>query len=424
MLRSIALIAPGLALSTGVANADVNRCSSAPADLAYDGSLFQDMTGDTGWVPSGSAAQVRLTGRLAGETKVAMGLSPTMCWPNNIQLTAPGRAGTGMLDFAYGGELHLFAQIHTSILGESIDWSGEIPVPIVPTDLMLANTQAFDPTLLPGAANDHVQASDTTSPITVLNTDVIGDYIDIVGISGGLHVDVTGAMTTSYRTNSVVIRGASIEQADGQATTSAPRDGFWAAETTPISALGTVTYAPSLVFTIAFDIKILGVRVVNYTLASVTMPLPSVDSDITLSAADANIPLPKAAPLAGAQVDFATGSSQPLAIQNLGEAPLMIEATTPPVGVTAAPLTIAPGQTGNLVITATADAFAAGSAQLVVATNDPGQPSIDITLGTDIGGTSTTDPEGVSGGGCNAGRGGGLAVGLALLALTRRRRVR
>src|SRR5262245_39762487 len=158
------------ATSSQRAAADVTRCSGANADLMYQGTLLAPISGDTGWLPSGSKAQLRLTGRVAGQPTVAMGLSPTACWDGGLMLTAPGRVGTGLLDFAYGAELHLFGQIHASVLGIHYDWMGEIPIPILPTDLMLANTQAFDPSLLPGSPVDHVSGSDTTSPITVLST--------------------------------------------------------------------------------------------------------------------------------------------------------------------------------------------------------------------------------------------------------------
>ena len=416
------IVAITLAVGLGrSASADVTRCSSGNADLSYNDTAFQAMTGDTGWVPSGSVAQLRITGRLAGQTTVAMGLQPTLCWPSQAQVTAPGVAGTGMLDYAYGGELHLYGQIHTSVLGEQIDWSGEIPVPLLPTDLMLANTAAFDPALLSGAAIDHVSASDTTSPITVLSTDVIGDYIDIPGISGGLQLNVTGAMTTSYHTTDISLGTAAISQDGANASVSMPAG---ASLDLPVVAHGVVTYAPSLIFSIAFDVKILGIRVVNYTLASVAMPLPTIDDNITLSADAAHIALPKLAPLAGARVDFASGTSQSLALQNVGEAALMIDASSLPAGITVAPMTIAPGQTGNLVIAATPDALAGGTVEIVVGTNDPSQPTMSITLGTDIGGTSSGSDSSEAAGGCNAGRGAGLPLGLALLALAFRRRRR
>ena len=133
-----------------------------------------------------------------------------------------GRAQAGMLDFAYGAELHLFAQVHTSVLGHQFDWSGEVPLP---TDYLVGHTTTFDPTLLPGAAVDHASGSDTTSPITLLSTDLIGDYIGIPGISGGLHLDAVGALTTSYRTTQVGLGDGGSPRSMARSASRRPRPG-------------------------------------------------------------------------------------------------------------------------------------------------------------------------------------------------------
>jgi hypothetical protein len=325
-----------------------------------------------------------------------------------------------MLDFAYGAELHLFAQVHTSVLGHQFDWSGEIPLP---TDYLVGHTTTFDPTLLPGAAVDHASGSDTTSPITLLSTDLIGDYIGIPGISGGLHLDAVGDLTTSYRTTQVGLGGAMIGSVDGAAAITTPANGFGAALDLPAAANGVVTYNPALTFNAGFNIKILGITVTNFTLYSMTVPLPHVDDPIVLGGEPAHIPLPKAPVLAGAHADFATGTSQTLAIHNTGEAPLMIEGTSSTVGVTAALVTIAPGADGAVTLVAPADV---ADGEIVLATNDPAQPSVTVSVGRDIGGTGMPDDgddDAVGHSGCNAGgRQGGLIVIAALGLVLRRRR--
>ncbi|HET9992618.1 MAG TPA: hypothetical protein VFQ65_28990, partial [Kofleriaceae bacterium] len=186
----------------------------------------------------------------------------------------------------------------------------------------------------------------------------------------------------------------------------------------PAAASGVVTYNPALTFDVGFNVKILGISVANFTLYSMTVPLPQVDDPIVLGGDQAHIPLPKAPPLAGAHVDFASGATQTLAIHNAGEAPLMIEGSS--AGVSAPLVTIAPGQDGTLGLTATA-AFSDGD--LVLATNDPNQPSVTITVGRDIGGTGLPgDDDAVEHSGCNAGGQQGGALALALLAILRRRR--
>ncbi len=418
-MRHLGLLAlTSASLISHPAAADVTRCAGADADLHYHATDFAEMNGDTGWVPSGSPAQVRVTGRIIGETTVAMGMHPTVCWPSEMNLSVPGRTGAGLLDFAYGAELHLYAQIHTSVLGNAIDWEGEIPVPIpaIPTDLMLAGTTTFDP-----SATATPAASDTTGAVTVLSTNLIGNLIGITGISGGLHLEVTGGLTTSYRTTSLMT-GAGEMSAD-PLSVPAPGAGYGAAIEMPLSATGRITYAPSLTFTIAFDVKILGIRVVNWKLFSVPMGLPSIDRDVMLPSDGAHIGLPKASSLAGARIDFSAGAIQRLAVHNAGEAPLMLEASQLPEGVAMTPVTIAPGADGTINVIASDTAVTNGTSQLMLTTNDPGQATVLVTLGRDIGGTGTDDGDGVEHAGCNTGAGGaGLIVALAALGLRRRRR--
>jgi MYXO-CTERM domain-containing protein len=392
-------------------HADVTRCSSADATVAYQDVWFDEMSGDTGWFPANAAAQLKLTGRIAGHTKVVLGLAPTACWTGPMSVTMPARAGE--LDFAYGAELHLFAQIHTSILGNQIDWSGELPLP---ADFLLGKKTAFESTLLPGSPTDRVSGTDTTSPLTLLSTNLIGNFIDVPGISGGLHLDAVGRLTTTYRTNRIVVATSPIETAAGAVAFAAPTEGFGATLEVPLAASGTLHYAPALTFNVGFNVKILGISVINFQLFSATLPLPQLDQPIDLAGDAAVVPLPKAQALAGAQVDFSAGAIQQLTIHNVGKAPLMLEPTNVPPGVTAQPLTIGPGSDGLFALSASAEAVAS-SAELVLVTNDPSQPSVTITLGRDIGGTGMPDELGESSG-CNASGGaGGGAGGLALMLL-------
>src|SRR5262245_38233502 len=70
-------LALAVLLTAHVAHTDVTRCAASDIDVRYQHALFDEITGDTGWFPQGYDAQLRLTGRIAGETKVSMGLRPT-----------------------------------------------------------------------------------------------------------------------------------------------------------------------------------------------------------------------------------------------------------------------------------------------------------------------------------------------------------
>ena len=406
----------------GLARADVTRCAGADADVTFAATDLTQHSGDTGWFPEGEAAQLRLTGIVTGKTTVAMGLHPTACWPDKMSVTAPGRPQTGLLDSEYGAQIHLYGQIHTSILGEAIDWSGEIKIPFVPNDLLLAGTTTFDPTLLAGSDQTSVSVSDTTSPVVVLSSGLLTDIIDIVGISGGLDINVTGQMTTVYSTSAISFANAPISTVDGAVTATAPDGGFGTSLSLPISATGVVHYEPSLIFAVNFYVRILGVSVINTTLASVTMPLSPIDRSITLDGGTVDVPLPHLQHVP-ATLGFATGASQQLALRNSGTAPLMLELTNPPAGVTAQSITIAPGADGTITVTAADPTMVAGA--LAFSTNDPNHASLSVALdAATTGQTNEPDPTPESEhAGCNAGRGAGaLPIALIGLALVRRRR--
>ena len=426
-MRRPAPLALAALATAGAAHAEPYRCSTADADLAFDGVDVAELTGDTGWFPSGYAAQVRIAGRVAGQTFVAMGLQPTLCWDGGgerMTATLPGRAGTGLLDVAYGAEVHLYGHIDTTVLGIHVFWEGEIPIPFIPEDLILADTGAFDPAL-----GDSASVYDTTDPIPLLSTDVIGALISITGISGGLYLDVSGAMATTYAPNAMTAGDASITTAGGSAEVPRPDPGWGPAVELPLGVDGLVRYEPSLIFTIGLDIKIFGIRVVDYQLFGVPLALPAIDRRVAM-AGGAHVPLPELAALGeGARIDFATGPTQELAIANRGEAPLSIEVAAAPPGITTDPIaTLAAGAESRLRVTASAEAMTAGTlGPLVLATSDPDHPTLSVALGVDVGGSDQGDPiDPEPSAGCAAGGGDGgmilvLVLGLSLTGCTRRR---
>jgi hypothetical protein len=420
-MRNALLVAAAVFTSSSTARADVTRCATGDAAVAYSVDDLPTQSGDTGWFPSGSVAQLRLSGEIVGKTAVAMSLAPTTCWRQTMLVATPGEARTGMLDVEYGAALHLFGQIHTSVLGQSISWSGEIPIPFIPTDLLLAGTTSFDPILLPDSTVKSASVSDTTDPITVISSNVLGDLIDITGISGGLYVTVQGAMTSTYTTTAVTIGSSSITSATGSAAVPTPEAGFGPVLSLPASATGNLHYAPSLVFAANFDVKILGIKVVNWQIATVSMPLSAIDRPITLTGSGAQIGLPHIDTVPQ-QLGFATGASQPLQLHNGGAAPLMIELASGPGGVSAEAITIAPGADGIVQVTA-ADPSSVGSAPLLLSTNDPNNPTLTIGLDPSSSGQSDTPPSDEPSG-CNAGggRSSALLVGFVLVALVKRRR--
>ena len=408
------IIAGLLLLASTTAQADVTRCSDIPADVAYDATDLPEATGDTGWFPSDSDVQLRITGQMIGETHVGMGLQPTACWTasGDMMVTARPREATGVLSSQYGADVHLYGQVHTSVLGYDIDWSGELPVPYI-GDLLIAGTAAFDPAFAP------VSVSDQTNPITILSTNLLSSIIDITGISGGLALQVKGAMMTTYQTTSIALAGGTITGDTAPVALAAPDTGYGPTLAATPTVSGVVTYAPSLVFDVSVNVSILHVSVVNYELFDVSLPLPSFDRQVTLTGAGAAIPLPKLGSVPDA-LGFASGGSQTLHVTNTGAAPLMIAQVSAPTGVSVAAVTIAPGGEGDVVVAAT-DITMLDTSPLVLETNDPSHGSITIALSSTADGEMDEQPVGHAGG-CST---GGTASPLALLAvalLLRRRR--
>jgi hypothetical protein len=423
-MRAFAAVFALIPLIPAVAHAD-DRCSEAPVDLAWTGNDLAEISGDTGWFPASSSAQLRLTGRIAGQTAVASGVTTEACWTRDATMTGTiaGRPTSGLLDVAYGAELRLYGRIDTTVLGKPIHWEGEIPIPAIPEDLIIAGTSTFDP--LAASTDVDASVSDTTHAVPIMSTDLLSNLISITGITGGLRIVATGQMTTTYRTGAVHLGDAAASAGDALAI-ARPDGGFEGSLDLPVAIDGVVRYAPTLTFGVRFYVRILGIRVVDYELFDVPMTLPAHDRPIRLEAdGPTHLGLPVLDGIGdGAQLDFADGATQTLAIHDRGDHPLVLAIEQAPPGISLDVTTIDANADGRLQVTASDEALAAlaaSSATLVLETNDPDQPTVEVALGVDIGGT---DPGDLGAGGCSAGGAAGWPVALVLLALGRRKRRR
>lgn len=402
------------------AAAEVDRCATADADLAWTGTDLAEIAGDTGWFPSGSVAQLRLGGRVVGQTAVEAGVVARACWGENMQATLAGRPGTGFLYAAYGAEVTLKGRIHTRVLGNDIDWEGNIPLPYIPMDLLLEGQTTFDPAIDPAKI---ARVFDSTDPITLLSTDVIGNLISITGISGGLALTVAPTMATSFRVKKAKLADGTIDAPDDKVTLDGP---FGAGRDLALQAEGLVRYEPALRFGAALRVKILGISVVDWTIATISMPLPALERTIKLTGEPARLPLPVLDGIGdGARMDFASGTVQELRVKNLGERMLSLEPKAAAGGALVSRLDIPPGGEDVLrVFVADPAAFDGGPLAITLATNDPDRGDVQIQLGREVGGTAPgTPPQDGTAGGCAAGGGSsGIAAGLVVLLVIRRRR--
>lgn len=417
MLRPTLAVLPlvlGLAMPTVRAD-ELSKSSSADTDLAFNGNDFIELSGDTGWFPSGFVAQLRVTAKVAGHTNVTAGYRATAYWDDEMQAGLAPVPSTGYLDVAYGAELALFGRIHTTVLGYTINWEGQIPIPWIPEDLLIAGAGSFDPRL----DTFGVYVSDSTDPVTVLSTDAIAQFISVGSISGGLYVSVQGSMTSTYRAKKVSFAGGTVAAAEDRITLDQPTGGFHGNLSLPVAIDGTVKYQPKLTFAAGLDIKIFGIRVVDWHLGSIPMTLPSLDRNIKLGGSPAVVLLPELDGIGdGARMDFESASTQFLHVKNTGEGPLQVMPVSVPAGIQVAGVTLEGHGELDLRITVSDGALAAGSTNLQFTTNDPDRPVVQIQLGMHVGGTDPGTPPEIApaGGGCSAG-GGGQRFGMLLLGL-------
>ncbi len=427
MLRTHLAVLP-LALAIAIPEAraeDLTKSASADTDLAFAGNDFVDWSADTGWFPSGFVAQLRLKATIAAHTYVNAGYRATAYWDDEMQANLAPVAGSGYLDVAYGAELALYGRIHTTVLGYEINWEGQIPIPWIPEDLLISGAGAFDPRL----DTFGVYVADQTAPITILSTDAIAQVISLGGISGGLYVSMQAGMRATYRAKKISFAGSVVDAVEDRVTIDQPTGGFHSNLSLPTQVEGTVKYAPTLTFAAGFDLKIFGVRVVDWTIGSVPVVLPGIDRAVKLTGDAPNVLLPELDGIGdGARMDFESASTQFLHIKNTGLGPLQLIPLSPPAGISVVPVTLEGKDELDLRITVSEGALAAGSTNIQFATNDPDRPIVQIQLGMAVGGTDPGTPPEIAPeeGGCSAG-GGGQSIGLLLIGLalvTKRRRVR
>lgn len=421
--RCIAVSFAVIVAGPSLAAAEVNRCATADTDVAYAGTDITELAGDTGWFPSGFVAQLRLTARVQGHTNVAAGYQARGCWDGDMEAGLAGRAESGYFDVAYGADVHLYGRIHTTILGYTYNWEGEIKLPYIPNDLMLEGTTVFNPRLDTGG----VSVSDATSPITLLSTDTLSNIISIAGISGGLRVTMTPSMTSTYRATKTSFNGSTVDAEADRIAIEQPGTGFHSTLQLPLAVDGKVRYAPTLTFAATFDVSILGYRVVDWHLGSVAMNLPALERSVKLEGEPAVLLLPEVDGIGiGARMDFSAAPVQSLRVKNLGEGTLELAPTLIPAGVIVDRLSIPGNGETELRVTLADTALESGSAQLILATNDPDRPSVTIELGKNVGGTDPGEPPVIGeDGGCSTGSGqrsGIMLLMMAVMISIRRRR--
>lgn len=427
-------------------------CFAEDADWLWRDELFDTIDFDSGWVPSGSPLQLRLTFHLAGTTEIEMGGTPTVSWPPPLELVVPGRNGTGRFLIDYGLEIRAFFRFDVEVAGIRYTFEDEIDIPFIPADLRFFDEMMFDPFLLPPSAG--VMLDDRTDPFELASLD-LGSFVGIPGVGGGLRLDAEGELRASYRSTEIVVRDA----ASGTVppilmelgTTEIPPDsaaGYGGSRDLYIHPEGVLGYEGAIVFSSTVFLDVLGVDF-DFPIAEIPIDIIELMNDVIFDEVLVHVPLPDIA-VSPAEIDFGAvlageSLSMPLRIENLGEAELEVD-FRPVTSFTPAvrSVDLAPSAFTNVQIVFSPAMEGPIDELLVLETNDPDAPLVMVRLlgegvlpaRMDAGpdafmpdagpGDAGVDASraGVSGGGCGCrtATGGDAFAGLMLLLVFVRRR--
>ena len=443
---------PALASAEEVAEPcepDALMCQAGP--VAFHEELELPIQGgfDTGWVPQGSPLQVHFWAQLYASTFVDLAGELETSWPEALALEAVPTPGAGALGIHYGVDIGGEAMVQVEVLGQTYSWTGDIPY-VPQFDFQVENQTTFDPW-----AFDGVTVGGSTMQETLFQVDVTSFIgIDIPGLSGGIELDVMMDLDATYRTEQIrvlepdgmLVAGGAILSASPPVTNALYLGG--PSVEYDVQPVGTIVYDGTLHLIPAFYIDTIGP---DFSIPVADIPIPfSIDQkNFPFDAARVHVPLPDIelpaddAPPSGGEFDLPdngldfgqvwVGTSAPLALEihNLGEAKLVASAAAsdPAFVLAASELTLTPGAKASFIVNFEPTTEGDFSATLVLASNDPDEPTREVTLrgvavpqGEDLGPTVPAEVLDEDDDGCNCrsagtSRGSGAALGFAALAL-------
>lgn len=358
-------------------------CYAEDADWFWRDQLFDTIDFDSGWVPSGSPLQLRLTFHLAGNTEIEMGGTPTTRWPPPLELIVPGRPGTGRFMIDYGLEIRAFFRFDVEVAGIRYTFEDEIDIPFIPEDLRFFDELMFDPFLLPDSTG--VMLSDRTDPFALVELDLAG-FVGIPGVGGGLRLDAEGELRADYRSTAIVVRDADPILMELGATEIGPDSvaGYGAAKDLFIHPEGVLGYEGSIIFSPTVFLDVVGVDF-DFPLAEIPIDIVELMNNVVFDDVMIHVPLPDIA-VSPSEIDFGPvmagdSNTMSLRVENLGEAPLEVRfvpvssfepasrmITLPPSSFSSVEIEFSPAMEGPIDET------------LVLETNDPDSPMVMVRL--------------------------------------------
>jgi hypothetical protein len=372
---------------------DAVGCNLTDVDFEYHHDAFAGAGFDTGWIPSSGAIQLRFALALTGRTDVTMGGTVVTSWPPALDTQVVGRPGTGHLGMNYGVTLVAQLRFHASILGASYSWEGSIPTPAILSDLAAVAETTFNPFALPGDILRPVTVSDSSARFHLISYGLTDDIISIPGLNGGIAIDMEGALSTSYQTNSIVIANAdSIVATDGHSRVfpeEGATEGFGAFKNIVLHPDGTLAYDGTITLYPTVFITLLGFDF-DYDIAEIPIHFGAGGMEVMFADDIAHVPLPDV-DFSVSSVDFgtveaATTEHRTLTIGNAGEAPLELSPRGLRNGFNAPrdTIVIMPGESEELDVTFLSTTPGSASSNLQIDTNDPDAPLLFVRLSASV----------------------------------------
>lgn len=438
-------------------------CETAPIAFSKEIVLPIQAGFDTGWVPQGSPLQVHLFAQLYANSRVDLAGYLETTWPDALTVAAYPQPGAGYMGIHYGVEIGAEAMVSVTVLGQTYTWQGDIPG-VPQFDFQVEEAGTFDPWAFDGVSIDGSTMEATLFQVSA--TDFIG--VNIPGLDGGFELNTYIELKATYQTDAIeVVRNPGEAPLEGGDITSMDLVTFdtYAGEPGVDYAarpVGHIVYEGTLHLIPAFYIETIGPDF-SIPIADIPIPFSFSQDEWTFDWAEVHVPLPDIEiGTEGPDVDpelvsvvdlgeVAIGDmkSSTVAFSNVGEQRLIgtpaFTPTTPEempmFNVAAALFDVQPGAEGTVQVTFSATEPGEFEDELVLASNDPDEPSRRILFKArvpqvDIPSDDDDDdgddgPQGdffAQGGGCScdgpgaAGTQTGAGIFLVLLALAASRR--
>lgn len=410
------------------------QCERAAFTVSKSEKIDGDFDFDTGWLPKDSPIQVRLYSFLHGRTRVDMSGTVDATWPSAVRVTPRGTNGTGLLAIDDGVVAKAQARFKVTVGGKDYGWEGDIPgVPSV--DFASAVSTNFDPFAWKGGPMGPSLAG-KTKELDLYKVPLTDSIIPIPGIEGGFELRGQGEFDASYVSTRIafdeLVAKGSIADVDPTHAFTDVLISSSAAFDTSMFVHGELTRQMNLHFIPAFYFKIL-TETFALDLVDVPVPLPATTKDWDFDPVALHVPLPrievKPNPIDLGDIPLDQPTAILATVFDTGEAKLVLDATSPDVVLSTFHLDVDGGSSDAIRGVLTPKAPGPIETKIVVTSNDPLVPKLEIKIVANGAAAATVPDDGTgAAGSCGCrttGRseGGAFAsiVLLAGLALRRRR---